>query len=97
MRERFSSAVQAAVSLSGALGCDLKGAQNECYQPLPKLGPTLPPWLDFHGCADTIVPYGPCHAPTIDAVNTSADKPCWGSGVDTVHEIRKAGGTAYLW
>lgn len=76
--EGFSSAITAGVSLSGALIADR----------LANVTKGQPPFIDFHGCEDHTVPYGPCE---------SGDPKCWGSGVDTVTAMRKNGDVADLY
>ena len=82
-----SSDIRAGVSLSGALECVPSGEDCDV---VPKLSKALPPLLDFHGCDDNTVPYGPCAA---------ASKPvnCWGSGVDSNRALKAKGATAYLY
>ena len=82
-----SSDIRAGVSLSGALECI--GANAAYCDLVPNVTAAHPPFLDFHGCNDGTVPYGPCSA---------APKPenCWGSGVDTNKALLKAGVAAYL-
>ena len=83
----FSSAVRAAVSLSGALACVESSDQCQYCDECLNVTATLPPWLDFHGCKDSTVPYGPC----------GSDQNCWGSGVDTVADLKAAGVAAALY
>lgn len=66
-----SSSVNVSTALSGALACTV--ANNNCYNPFPSLKQStpIPPVLDFHGCKDSTVPYGPCPTPNKDGA-------CWG-------------------
>lgn len=85
----FSSSVSAAVSLSGALACIMPTNASQCQCNFcVEVNATLPPWLDFHGCDDSTVPYGPCG---------DDDAKCWGSGVDTVAALKAAGAPAALY
>lgn len=82
-----SSEIMVGVSLSGALEC--VGPNTAYCEVIPNITSSFPPFLDFHGCNDGTVPYGPCSA-------TSKPQTCWGSGVDTNRALVKAGVDAYL-
>ena len=81
-----SSDIRAGVSLSGALECI--GPNAAWCDVKPNVTKSHPPFLDFHGCEDSTVPYGPCPS--------HSDK-CWGSGVDTHQALVAAGVPAFLY
>lgn len=81
-----SSAVRAGVSLSGARFTPLANTSN--------MTGTEPAYLDFHGCADPMVPYDCDGGCTCEGRRS---KMCWGSAVDTNREMRAAGAQAELY